>query len=288
MNSYLLNRLIKGGRYKKVMLERLTEPLHLNFLSLFVAIFGSYGTKVGWDLVTRQQYAFPLLWAARHAKELGFQRISAVEFGVAQGNGLLNMCELARRTTAFTGVEIDVYGFDTGAGMPAPIDYRDIPEFFQTGDFPMQDPNELRARLPGNAKLIIGDIAQTVKGFVENLSPDAPLGFVSIDVDYYSSTVPCLGILKGDVRKFLPMFPIYFDDLGIDAVNPWNGEALAINEFNAEQELRKIAPFTYLRAKRIFKNPQWIEAMYMAHFHDHPLRAADQSRGFAKSGLESW
>ena len=35
-NLYVLKRLLQKGKLGKVFVERLTEPLHLNFLSLFV------------------------------------------------------------------------------------------------------------------------------------------------------------------------------------------------------------------------------------------------------------
>ena len=66
--------------------------------------------------------------------------------------------------------------------------------------------------------------------------------------------------------------PVYLDDVAMDGANPWNGELLAVAEFNAAHALRKVAPFTLLRSKRIFKNAQWIDRMYAAHIHDHPRR----------------
>src|ERR1700722_9920201 len=91
-NLYVLKRLLQKGKLGKVFVERLTEPLHLNFLSLFVALFGSYRARVAWDLVVRQQYAFPILYAAEAAKKYGFRTITIVELGVAGGAGLINMC----------------------------------------------------------------------------------------------------------------------------------------------------------------------------------------------------
>jgi hypothetical protein len=38
------------------------------------------------------------------------------------------------------------------------------------------------------AKLVLGNVKETVTNFIENEKP-APIGFVSFDVDYYSSTV---------------------------------------------------------------------------------------------------
>ena len=269
---YVLKRLFQKGKLEKVFVERLTEPLHLNFLSLFVALFGSYRARVAWDLVVRQQYAFPVLYAADAARKYGYNAITVVELGVAGGAGLLNMCRIAERTRLATGVDIRVVGFDTGAGMPPAIDYRDLPEHFQQGDFPM-DFAKLRAALPSFAELVIGDVRQTIPAFVNKLSPEAPLGFVSVDVDYYASAKAALPILAGDPRAYLPLVPVYLDDIGVDGSNPWTGELLAVNEFNAELAHRKIAPFTLLRSRRIFKNTQWIDRMFAAHIHDHPLRS---------------
>src|SRR3954462_5615339 len=47
------------------------------------------------------------------------------ELGVGSGTGLLNLCEIAARVTAETGVAFELVGFDTGRGMPRPRDYRD-------------------------------------------------------------------------------------------------------------------------------------------------------------------
>ncbi|HEY1613072.1 MAG TPA: hypothetical protein VGF97_05175 [Rhizomicrobium sp.] len=271
-NFYVFKRLLQRGKLEKVFVERLTEPLHLNLLSLFVALFGSYRTRVAWDLVVRQQYAFPILFAAEAAKSQNLKQITVVEFGVAGGAGLLNMCRIAARTQAATGVAIRVVGFDTGKGMPPAIDYRDLPEHFQQGDFPM-DFSKLRAALPAFAELVIGDVQETVPAFLKTLSADAPLGFVAVDVDYYSSAKACLGVLAGNPDSYLPLVPVYLDDIGVNGSNPWTGELLAVNEFNAENDMRKIAPFTLLRSRRIFKNTQWIDRMFAAHIHDHSLRS---------------
>ena len=273
MSLYALQRLTRPGQLRKVLVERGTEPLHLNFLSLFVALFGSYRAKVDFDLVVRQQYAFPILYAADAAKKYGYKAVTILEFGVAGGAGLLNMCRIAERTRKATGIEFRIYGFDTGTGMPEPIDYRDIPESFQAGDFPM-DQDRLREALPDFAELVIGDIAETVPEFCRSLSEDAPIGFVAVDVDYYSSAKRTLDVLSAPPQLYLPIVPVYLDDIGVDGSNPWTGELLAVKEFNDAHEFRKIAPFTLLRSQRIFKNTQWIDRMFAAHIHDHAYRSS--------------
>jgi hypothetical protein len=102
---------------------------------------------------------------------------------------------------------------------------------------------------------------------------------VVIDVDYYSSARSALRILTGSPERYLPLVPVFLDDIGLDGSNPWTGELLAVREFNDEQAMRKIAPFTLLRSRRIFKNPQWIDRMYACHIHDHPIRSPKLHRG---------
>ena len=278
-HRYVLRRLFKNGRLlRKVFIERLTEPLHLNILSLFVALFGGYRLKVAFDLIVRQQYAFPILFAADEARRHGYKKVTIVELGVASGAGLLTMCRIAERTTKATGIEFRIVGFDGGKGMPPAIDYRDHPEMFQQGDYPMSDFEGLKRALPANAELIIGDVGETAPAFAHTLTAEAPLGFVAVDVDYYSAAKAALPILNGAPEAYLPVVSVYLDDIAEFGANPWTGEELAVNEFNAEQPWRKIAPFNFLRTRRIFKNAQWIGQMFAAHIHDHPRRSTANKR----------
>jgi hypothetical protein len=97
-------------------------------------------------------------------------------------------------------------------------------------------------------------------------------------VDYYSSARDALKILTSSPNKYLPIVPVYLDDIAVDSCNPWTGELLAVNEFNEQNDTRKIAPFTMLRSNRIFKNTQWIDRMFAAHIHDHILRSPKTKR----------
>lgn len=257
--------------WERIFRERLSEPLHLNLLSLPVALFGGFRAKVYFDLVVRQQHAFCLLRAADQALAIGHRRISVVEFGVAQGAGLMNICDISQRITRETGVAFDIFGFDTGKGMPPPVDWRDHPESYFEGDFAMQH-DRLAARLPDNCRLVIGELADTVPGFGDSLP--SPLGFVSIDVDYYSSTSQALRLLGETAPEhLLPVVPCYFDDIFFDQHNRWSGELLAIEEFNAAHAMRKIDRFTFLAKKRLFRNAQWIDQVFALHALDHPWRS---------------
>src|SRR5439155_5975769 len=120
------------------------------------------------------------------------------------------------------------------------------------GDFKM-DEAALRASLPERASLHIGPLKETIPRFMASQPADAPIGFVSLDVDYYSSTVQALQIFDFGAKSYLPMVCTYLDDLIVDEVSDWSGEMAAINEFNAGNAIRKIAPSPFLREKRIFQ-----------------------------------
>src|SRR4051794_26317106 len=104
---------------------------------------------------TRPQYLWPLLHAAHAARALDLPRIAALEFGVAGGNGLLALERAAAAATELSGTEVEIFGFDSGAGMPAPVDHRDAPWLIEPTYFAM-DETALRARLNG-AQLVLGN-----------------------------------------------------------------------------------------------------------------------------------
>ena len=257
--------------WRRLAVERLTEPLHLNIIAACVAIFGSLRTKITFDLVVRQQHAFGLLQAADIARTRGLDTVTVAELGVGGGTGLLNLCDLAGKIGEATGVRFEIFGFDTGTGMPPPIDYRDHPELYREGWFPM-DQTRLAGALPPNAQLVIGDIAETIDAFVSSLRPSAPLAFVSLDVDFYSSATTALKIFTGDPSCYLPYVSIYVDDLHEPTHSVHAGELLAIQEFNDAHELRKIEPDRLLRYKRVFKHAEWLVHMFKLHVFDHPER----------------
>lgn len=261
----------RSARYR-ILRERLTEPLHLNAASALIALMGSFRAKVACDLVSRPHYAYGMLAAADQALEAGLKTFTAVEFGVAAGEGLLNMCAIANQVQRAMGVQVNIVGFDSGKGMPPPIDYRDHPEEFQAGDFPMQY-DRLESRLPVNCQLVLGPVEETVFAFLKNsLGSASPLGFAAFDLDYYSSTKQALALLGDpDASKYLFLPVLYFDDIVLPTYNEWAGELLAIKEFNADHEMRKIEQYRFLRSRRIFKAARWIDQIFLLHLFDHPL-----------------
>lgn len=270
--SFLLKRLSQKNSWNKVFKQRLTEPLHLNAIALFVFIFGSFRRKVAYDLVIRPQHAFGLLNAADQAKSRGLSEITIIEFGVANGAGLMNLISVADKVTLVTGVKIHIYGFDTGEGMPEPVDYRDHPEYYNTGDFPMNKAL-LEEKIKGKAKIIYGSIKENITEFTRNIPKTAPIGFVSIDVDYYSSTKDVLEVFKAEATCFLPLTYVYLDDIFMPHHNEKCGELLAVSEFNQSQSRRELSYHRFFENQRIFKNANWVKQLYYFHVLDHPFRS---------------
>jgi hypothetical protein len=246
---------------------------------------GTFRERVAFSLFKRPPYAFGLLAAADLGKFFGFPRLSVIEFGVAEGRGLLDLCELALQVTAETGVGFDIYGFDRVAGLPRPIDYRDHPEIWAEGDFSMEDPQRLRAALPKNCQLLLGDIAETLPDFARSISSASPIGFVSVDVDIYRSTCDALRLFDYEPTKYLPALPIYFDDLygrsgRISSLfrNAWSGQLLALKEFNASPRPRKIDVMHNLGLRFPMHRELWLRLMHVMHALDHPLRNRGDER----------
>lgn len=264
-------KLTRAYIWRRILYERLSEPLHLNLIAVFVAIFGSLRSKIACDLILRHQHAYALLAAADEAKRLGFERTTIIEFGVAAGAGLMNLQQIANRIEKATGIGFDIYGFDSGTGMPPPESFKDHPDLYQAGDFPM-DQTALKARLQTNTRLVIGDVSDTVSQIIKEGFEKRPIGFVSIDVDYYRSTVDSLRILESDAKNYLPKVIVYLDDLEDMAHNSRCGELAAVYEFNEAHPMRFIERHAFLRGYRLFKNARWIDHIFQCHVLDHETR----------------
>jgi len=226
--------------------------------------FGSIPTRVQYDIWDRPHYAYGVYSAADLAQRLRYPGITAIEFGVAGGRGLVALEEISKRVGAHLGMEIAVFGFDSGEGMPAPLDYRDLPHVWNKGFYQMRRA-ELETKLT-TAKLIIGDIQETIPSFV---SP-YPVGFIAFDLDYYSSTRNALYIFEAD---HLPRTYCYFDDTiwpERACHNENIGELCAIREFNEQHANTKLCQIHGLRYMRSH-DASWHEQMYVFHDFRHPL-----------------
>jgi len=137
-------------------------------------------------------------------------KISALEFGVAGGRGLLALEALCPEIEKAYGVEIEIWGFDTGEGLPEPEDYRDLPYIWKAGFYRM-DQAALKSKLT-RSKLVLGNVKDTVPDFFETHSP-APLGAAFFDLDFWSSTRDSFGIFSGAPSTMLPRVFCYCDDV---------------------------------------------------------------------------
>ncbi|TVR21843.1 MAG: hypothetical protein EA389_14520 [Ilumatobacter sp.] len=221
-------------------------------------------------LIRRPDYAHCILKAAKLAAALGIARISVIEFGVAGGNGLVAMETHSARITGLTGVAIDVIGFDTGEGLFAPRDFRDMPYHFSPGSYAM-DVDSLMKRLE-HAELVFGDAAETFPDALDRFG-SAPIGAMSFDMDYYSATAGVLGYMGDDASAgcFLPRVSSYFDDVVGNKgqeYNEFTGELLAIDEFNAANSHVKLVEDRYFRSLPV--NFTWHHSIYTMHRFEHP------------------
>jgi len=239
---------------------------------------GTFREKEAYGVVDFPAYAYGLLKAADLARFAGKNKATVCEFGVATGNGLLNMVSLAEAVRAETGVDLRIVGFDAGEGLPTIDGFRDHPELWSVGDFRMTNRQELERRVDGRAELIFGDIKDTIDPFVAGLDPSAPLGFISIDVDVYSGAKSALRCLLGRSELYPPAVSVYCDDVQFFFANRWCGELRAIDEFNEENEKRKIDQDRSLPGRRAELNAPWYRAMFVAHVLDHELRTQPRAR----------
>ena len=260
LRTFLTNSILKPQFLHKFFAQSIIRSLNFN----------SYERKLNYEIMPYPNYAYGTYHAAIQAKALGIENISVIEFGVAGGNGLVALENIAQDIEEAVGIKISVYGFDTGEGLPEILDHRDLPYVYQKGFFPM-DVKLLKARLK-KAKLILGDVKDTIKTFPIEESP-APIGFISFDLDYYSSTAEAFQLFDEPNNLFLPRVFCYFDDcIGGDYElhSEFTGELLIINEFNQKKDHRKLAKIHGLRHKRIFES-RWNDVMFVLHSFDHHL-----------------
>lgn len=236
-------------------------------------LFGPAELRAQFDIWERPHYGYGVWETAQVAKMLGMPRMSVCEFGVAAGRGLMALERIAAEVESSTGVGIDVFGFDSGRGLPPPADYRDVPHYWSTGDYQM-DVDGLKSRLQ-RAHLVLGDVKETVPAWAA--AGHAPLAFAAFDLDFYSSTMQAFRIFDGPASSRLPRVMAYFDDMIHPPgalLNEYVGEELAIREFNeksATMKICKIRGLSYIRAS--WSN--WHDQMYCLHDFAHPLYTAN-------------
>jgi hypothetical protein len=219
--------------------------------------------------VSRPYYGFCAWLAGKQAERLGYDKIALVEFGVAGGNGLMNLEKHVSRLEQHLDVSYEIYGFDLGEGLPAPEEYRDSPYYWDRGHYDM-DVERLKRNLD-RSELVLGNVADTVPDFISEYDP-APIGAVSVDLDYYSSTKDALQILSCKDEYLLPRVPMYFDDVlggdGLRMTIPQIGEAQAIREFNEDNDQGVIGKLQFPEGS---SKPVKPRRQYAYHKFDHNM-----------------
>ncbi len=230
---------------------------------------GSYTTRLNSGAIERPHYGWCMFNAALEAKDLGHNAMTVVEMGVAGGNGLLCLCRHRDEIQKELGIEILVVGFDTGAGLPPSTDARDLLYLWPTGSFEM-DHDALNKRIAGRATVILGNVAKTVASW--NPRPDAPLGAIMFDLDYYSSTIPAFGLLEKST--ILPRMWCYFDDICGSSEHAYSdgiGVRAAIKDFNLDLRRRQLNDHLSLAYAFKYSPPEaWHQLIYVYHRLSHP------------------
>ena len=230
--------------------------------------FGSFEFRLALDALRRPWLGYGVYHAARLAERLGIPKIAVLEFGVAMGDGLVEMERMAEEVSRVCPTQIQVVGFDNGIGLPGRSNYRDLPYIWKKGHY-LMDVDAVRSRLR-NSELVLGDVADTVPRFLAQL--EGTVGFVSFDLDYYSSTCSALKIFEGPDQMYLPRVLCYFDDIvgSDDQLHCEDvGELLAIAEFNrSPSRAHSIRPIYGLASKRLLES-KWAANMWAYQRYDH-------------------
>jgi hypothetical protein len=244
-------------------------PIRIYFFQVLMRKLGTFKQRLKYDAILYPAYAYGMYCAALQAKSLGLNKISAIEFGVGTGNGLIAMEKHAIEIYNLTGVEFEIYGFDSGKGLPKPTDYRDQGYFWNESDFVM-DQKKLENNL-SFSNLVIGDIKSTIDTFI-NDRLTFPIGFISFDLDYYSSTIASFEIFKINDDLLLPRIECYMDDVSstdLLVASRGTGVLRAIGDFNnSTREEKKI-----FRKKNVSHSRRipssWNKKVYVFHSFDH-------------------
>ncbi|WP_415320304.1 hypothetical protein ABXT63_04135 [Candidatus Pelagibacter sp. Uisw_092] len=230
------------------------KPLRVAFLKYLQVKYKTF----------KPHYETVLLESCKEAKKLGINKISVLELGVAGGNGIIALEKYKKSIEKHLDVKIDIYGFDTGEGMPPTNLKEDLPFVWKQGIYKV-DKEALSKKI--KSKIFYGDIKNTVGDFI-NTSPNK-VACIFFDLDYYSSTKSFMDQIDSLREHLLPRVFCYFDDLHLPEkyISDINGVALAIKEFNSSNVKFKFGK----NVDHImdFKFPLAKSLIYMLHHFDH-------------------
>jgi hypothetical protein len=241
----------------KILLFRILgydKPLRLAILKIATLKFKKF----------RPHYETIILESAIEAKKIGYKKISILELGVAGGNGLIALEKYKKKVEKFTNIKINIFGFDTGEGLPKTQNKFDLPYYWSEGDFKI-DKEKIEKKI--KSKIYYGDIKDTFEKFIES-KPEI-ISAIFLDMDYYTSTKNFLDLISRYKDSFAPRVYFYFDDIFSTNhhINEHNGELLAIKEFNEKNLNIKIGKS--INSSSDFKFPIAKEKLFIMNNFDH-------------------
>ena len=210
---------------------------------------------IKFGVLPRPNYALGLLMAAHQGHSLGYKKISVIEFGCWNCDGLIDIENYITDLKKLFDIDIDVYGFDLGTGHPEyNKDPRDRLYELSKDDYKFDKKNNLEKLQ--FTQMIWGDVKVTLKNFSKNVDlTKAPVGFVSFDLGLYTSTKYAIDFLNEDSDFFLPRAALYFDNNYFVLKN--EGDLLALSEFNKKSK-KKISEIGELAEQLSLLWNKWI------------------------------
>ena len=213
----------------------------------------------------RPHYETILLESCIEAQKLGYDEISILELGVAGGNGIISLEKYKNKIQKLININVNIYGFDSGVGIPITNDKRDIIFLTKPGTYKI-DKQLLEKKI--QSKIFYGDIKNTIDLFIKT----NPKNIIAIffDLDLYTSTRDFLKQINKLEDYLCPRVYCYFDDIfnTTHVINQFNGENLAINEFNKISQNLKIGK-SYDNIMD-FKFPLAKNNLFMMQNFNHP------------------
>jgi hypothetical protein len=233
--------------------------------------------RQGRGIMPYPQYLYGLLTAARTALAVGSDSFTAMEFGVAGGNGLRALERHAEYIERRFPVTVTVFGFDSGAGMLPTSEPRDCAFALPPGAFAM-DEARLRASL-SRAKLVLGPVEKTIGSFMASAAARQlpPIGFVSIDLDVFAGTLAALHGIASDAKRLLPRVAMYFDDLNGYPYTSEDSEWAAISAFNKNSESKIGQVRLSHQLGGTARIQAWPHQFFMLNVFDHPAYDAPEN-----------
>ncbi|MEJ6472776.1 hypothetical protein [Pseudoalteromonas piscicida] len=139
------------------------------------------------------------------------------------------------------------------------------------------DVNKLKSALPNNTELVLGNVQDTIGPCIRS-QLEAPVGFISFDLDLYSSTKSGLKIFHCESEQVLSQVALYFDDINHRFSHFKGGEQLVIREFNQGSEHIVIDKWHNIKNLIPFPESAWLDRFYLAHNLESLANAASPKR----------